>query len=147
MRNARPFAKCLDYCIALMIEEQTCPLTLNRSEKQNQMSKSSLALLDEAVQGAVALLLGAGEHDKTALAELGVVPQRTRNVAGLKVVSNAARDADVHPNSAKMTDNLLHSSFRSTLPNTLMRWAFSLSTIHFALCTLQGSNLGPSQCK
>lgn len=71
------------------------------------MSRSNLALLDRAVQGAVALELGDGDHDKTALAELGVVPQRTRTVAGLKVVSNAARDAEVDPNSAKMTDKLL----------------------------------------
>lgn len=71
------------------------------------MSRSNLALLDRAVQGAVALELGDGDHDKSALAELGVVPQRTRTVAGLKVVSNAARDAEVDPNSAKMTDKLL----------------------------------------
>lgn len=71
------------------------------------MSRSNLALLDRAVQGAVAFELGDGAHDKTALAELGVVPQRTRTIAGLKVVSNAARDAEVDSNAAKMTDKLL----------------------------------------
>ncbi len=71
------------------------------------MSVSNLALLDRAVQGAVALELGDGDHDRTALAELGVVPQRTRIVAGLKVISNAARDAEVDPKAATMTDKLL----------------------------------------
>lgn len=71
------------------------------------MATSNLVLLDRAVQGAVALELGDGDHDKVALAELGVVPKRTRNVAGLKIVSNAARDAAVDPKAATMIDKLL----------------------------------------
>ena len=71
------------------------------------MSKSNLALLDRAVQGAVALELGDGEHDTAVLAELGIAPQRTRTIAGLRVVSNAARDAEVDPKAAAMTDKLL----------------------------------------
>jgi len=71
------------------------------------MSKSSLALLDRAVQGAVAHELGDGNFDTAALAELGIAPERRRTVAGMRVISNAARDAEVSADAAKMTDKLL----------------------------------------
>ncbi len=71
------------------------------------MAKGNLALLDRAVQGAVGLELGDGEHDHTALAELGVSPQRRRSIAGLEVVSNTARDAEVDPISGERMDKLL----------------------------------------
>lgn len=71
------------------------------------MSHSNLALLDRAVQGAVAHELGDGDHNSAVLAELGIEPRRTRTVAGLTVISNAARDAEVSPQAATMTDKLL----------------------------------------
>lgn len=69
--------------------------------------KGNLALLDRAVQGAIAHELGDGEHDPIALAELGVAPARMRSVAGLRVISNAARDAEFDKNAAKLHDGLL----------------------------------------
>src|SRR3989338_6503299 len=69
--------------------------------------ESNLALLDRAVDDAISHELGDGKHDETALAELGVQPQRFRTVAGLKVVSNAARDAGVDPKAAQLNDKLM----------------------------------------
>lgn len=71
------------------------------------MSKHNLALLDRAVTAAVAHELGEGDHDHDALKALGVEPQRKRNVAGIRVISNAARDASYDPNAARLLDNLL----------------------------------------
>ena len=71
------------------------------------MGKGNLALLSQAVAGAVAEELGEGTHDTAALAALGVIPQRHRMVAGLRVISNAARDAEVDTVSAERMDRLL----------------------------------------
>lgn len=71
------------------------------------MSKQGLVLLDRAVNAAVAHELGEGGHDTDALKALGIEPKRKRNIAGIRVVSNAARDAEHDPAAARLFDNLL----------------------------------------
>lgn len=70
-------------------------------------SKNNLALLDKAVESTVAWELGEGEQDQAALTALGVDSKRYRNVAGLRVVSNASRDALVDDDAAERQDRLL----------------------------------------
>lgn len=69
--------------------------------------KSKLALLDEMVLETVALELGKSNHDNATLVSLGVATQRFREVAGLRIVSNAARDEEVDSKSAERLDRLL----------------------------------------
>lgn len=64
------------------------------------MRNSNLAILAQTVNTAVAHELGELVKDETALAD--IAPERHRYVAGLRVVSNAARDAATDPNAAKL---------------------------------------------
>lgn len=67
--------------------------------------KSSLALIDRAAQATVAYELGEST-DRAELTRLGIRPRRTRHIAGLTVISNAARDASVSPEAAKAAARL-----------------------------------------
>lgn len=71
------------------------------------MSKDGLATLDRAVQQAIAIELGDKNEEADILEELGVEPKRTRIIAGVRVLRNASRDADVDDASAKMIDRML----------------------------------------
>lgn len=63
-------------------------------------NKSSLALIDRAAQATVAHELGE-TINRAELTRIGIRPRRTRSIAGLSVISNAARDAAVDPRSAE----------------------------------------------
>lgn len=63
-------------------------------------NRGSFALIDRAAQATVAFELGEN-NDRVGLSRLGIHPQRTRSIAGLSVITNAARDAVVNPEAAK----------------------------------------------
>ncbi|MCX6714900.1 MAG: hypothetical protein NTX72_03730 [Candidatus Uhrbacteria bacterium] len=69
--------------------------------------KTNLALLDQAVESSVAWELGEGEQNVSALTELGVAPKRFRIIGGMRVASNAARDAIIDEDAAKRQERLL----------------------------------------
>ncbi|MBI4088872.1 hypothetical protein HY415_02145 [Candidatus Kaiserbacteria bacterium] len=82
--------------------------------------KSNLATLDQVVNTAVAYELGEPVKDETALAD--IAPERHRYVAGLRVVSNAARDAAISDDAARLFRGL--NQFRidaKTLKDRLAR--------------------------
>lgn len=66
--------------------------------------KSNLALLEKVVDTAVAHELGEPAKHEEVFANIN--PQRHRHVAGLRVVSNAARDAATDPEAAKLFRDL-----------------------------------------
>lgn len=66
--------------------------------------KSNFAQLEEAVDAAIAYELGEIAEDEAASA--GIAPERHRQVAGLRVVSNAARDKAVDAAAATRFRNL-----------------------------------------
>lgn len=82
---------------------------------------SSLEVLDRAVQAAVGVELGDRIEDSAMLAELGIAPQRRRSVAGLSIVSNAARDADVDAEAAQLADRLMRFRADKTLVEQKLR--------------------------
>jgi hypothetical protein len=68
---------------------------------------NALEALDRAVKTAIAVELGERPSDDPELAGLGIASQRSRNVAGFTIVSNAARDAGVNASAAELADKLM----------------------------------------
>lgn len=68
--------------------------------------QSGLQVLDRVVHAAIAVELGE-RTDHEELKELGIASRRGRNVAGLTIVRNASRDAEVDPGSAEFADTLM----------------------------------------